>query len=804
MARLCADFDGSDIERFLKTLHERCWLNGFGWFLITKAGTLSERSIIDLCMLPPEHLFFEGPPIVKKPLRQDAETRRPIVHEGEVLDTRVACPDLTAAEQETVAALKAAAREAMQPEADKVRAAYIDVRADEMVKRTGMPKADAVKVIESQCNGVLCEDVVLEFSDKKFKGCTVGDVLDDPERFAGASLADRIEGPSYKSGRTTAMVMLRRDNGHPWIKSFAHGGERSFTLVRKPGDELKFDFPGRVPDYAKKSAKQSAPENEPENEPQVSGTTPAVIAKWNKNHAHVLAGSKSCVLQEFKTADGFTDFKLLASAAFKEWIAEFKIVIGRDAAGNPIEIPESKYWLTHRKRRKYQDIGFFPNRDVQNFYNLWRGFTVEPRKGDCSKFLAHLHDNVCQDDDELYAWVIAWFADIFQRPGIKCGTSLAMRGKQGVGKTKVGEVFESLLGVHYKQVSDPRYVTGRFNSHMVSLLMLFADEGFWAGDKKAEGKLKDLVTGKKHPIEFKGKDAFWIDNYVRLLVSGNEDWVVPAGFEERRFATLDVGDAHQQDYDYFAAIDDEMNNGGREALLYHLLFEVDCSKVNLRQIPHTQALVDQKLQSVNPEQGWWLDILREGILPGDWDGEGLAPSKLLFDHYVEHAKGKGMPRRAIEVQLGLFINKMIGEENLDRKKQTWLMPKPSNPNAERETRRSLVYQFPSLTFCRERFAEMFEEEMTWDEETEWTADGNVADAEETEPQVMHTPGYLLLAKEFLLSWFKQAGKNCLSEKDIMEAGKARTISEQALKVAAMDLSIQRQGTNWVLPQQNKA
>jgi len=34
-----------------------------------------------------------------------------------------------------------------------------------------------------------------------------------------------------------------------------------------------------------------------------------------------------------------------------------------------------------------------------------------------------------------------------------------LRGKQGVGKTKVGEVFASLLGVHFKQVSDPRYVT---------------------------------------------------------------------------------------------------------------------------------------------------------------------------------------------------------------------------------------------------------------------------------------------------------------------------------------------------------
>jgi hypothetical protein len=102
----------------------------------------------------------------------------------------------------------------------------------------------------------------------------------------------------------------------------------------------------------------------------------------------------------------------------------------------------TKIWMRHPQRRKYQDIGFFPGRDVPDHYNLWRGFTVEPRKGDCSKFLAHMRENACQGNDHLYAWVMAWFADIFQRPAIKCGTSLVFRGKPGTGKTKIGEVME--------------------------------------------------------------------------------------------------------------------------------------------------------------------------------------------------------------------------------------------------------------------------------------------------------------------------------------------------------------------------
>jgi hypothetical protein len=85
------------------------------------------------------------------------------------------------------------------------------------------------------------------------------------------------------------------------------------------------------------------------------------------------------VLQEFTTPEGYTDFKLLSSAAFHEWNAEHTTmrVVGKKV----VEVPETKIWIQNPKRRKYQDIGFFPGRDAPGFYNLWRGFAVEPRKG---------------------------------------------------------------------------------------------------------------------------------------------------------------------------------------------------------------------------------------------------------------------------------------------------------------------------------------------------------------------------------------------------------------------------------------
>ena len=149
---------------------------------------------------------------------------------------------------------------------------------------------------------------------------------------------------------------------------------------------------------------------------------------------------------------------------------------------------------------------------------------------------------------------------------------------------------------------------------MASLLVLHADEAFWAGDKKGEGTLKDLVSGKNHMLEYKGIDPIKIKNFIRLFVTGNPDWIVPAGFQDRRWAIFDIGEDQMQDHAYFAAIDEEMDNGGREALLHYLL-NFDLSQVDLRTIPKTAALLDQQIESMTPEQAWWFETLMRGALP---------------------------------------------------------------------------------------------------------------------------------------------------------------------------------------------
>jgi Family of unknown function (DUF5906) len=434
------------------------------------------------------------------------------------------------------------------------------------------------------------------------------------------------------------------------------------------------------------------------------------IAEINREFALVLAGNKASIMK----LEGGTNFRLLQVSAFKQWFANRHVKIGKKV------LSVAELWLGHPQRRQYEGIEFAPGGVRRGYYNLWRGFAVEPREGDCSKFLAHLRDNVAQGDEANYNWVVAWFAQIMQQPTKKPGTSLALRGKMGVGKTKVGQVFGSLIGDdHYALVADPRYIVGQFNSHMASLLLLHADEAFWAGDKRGEGKLRDLVTGHRHFLEFKGVDPILMANLIRLFVTGDRGWVVPAGFGERRFAVLDVGDAHMQDLAYFAAIDEEMDHGGREALLYHLL-NFDLSRVDLRVIPKTAALLQQQIQSATPEQAWWLDTLMSGKLPRGTDEASTCLKSILFRRYIQHANLQGVRHKVIQTTIGVFLNRYVGSE---LKSDERLAYKVISSNGATITRRGWCYRFPSLKDCRERFAkEMQQQDIAWGNVTEWHHD----------------------------------------------------------------------------------
>ena len=125
---------------------------------------------------------------------QDQATRRPTVTEGDALDTVTACPPLTIVEQASLRELLTKEKHRLAPESAKARDSFVLQQSAKIAERTGVSRKHAKRIAERQCRGISLPFVTLPFDDPELAGISVADVLADPARFEGATLADPLEG----------------------------------------------------------------------------------------------------------------------------------------------------------------------------------------------------------------------------------------------------------------------------------------------------------------------------------------------------------------------------------------------------------------------------------------------------------------------------------------------------------------------------------------------------------------------------------------------------------------------------------
>lgn len=376
--------------------------------------------------------------------------------------------------------------------------------------------------------------------------------------------------------------------------------------------------------------------------------------KLNEHYAFVIAGSGAHILYETADAKGRYELKHLDVGAFKLKHAPEKI--GKQTM--------AQAWLEWKGRREYEGLVFMPEQTAPaKFYNLWKGFSYAPsdqaEHPSLTMFLDHAKANVCRGDEALFRWLIGYFAHLVQRPWEKPLVSLVFRGAKGVGKNALVERIGALLGGHFLLTSSRRYLIGNFNGHLENCLLFALDEAFWSGDKQAEGTLKDLITGRQHVIEHKGKEPYSVDNKTRVVIIGNEEWLVPASHDERRFAVFDVGDGRKQDRGFFTDMREGMERGGYPCLLRYLL-DYDLSGIDINQAPATKGLADQKHHSLDPIHQWWFDCIEEGRIHGaeftEWPEEmDCERFRLAFRRYVQGRNIKG--RLPEDRSIGRLIKK---------------------------------------------------------------------------------------------------------------------------------------------------
>jgi hypothetical protein len=590
--------DAADIPRFLADLHGRLWLAGFGWGLISAVGSFLERALIDRFVGTPEHLIFEGPPILEAPLEQEA--RAAVAHDGAVLDTRLCLP-LTDGEKNELHRLRAAESDRLRPERDEARERW-SISHIERLTAGGLSEAAARARVDRWIDRKeLSGPFPLPFDDPEIAGTTVEQVLAAPDKYVNKTLADPFEGADY--GRDKAKL-LRRAHELLFIKSFAHGGIDYELKAASVEDDTELERLARLP--------------------------PLVLTL---DHFRGFMRKKdTCIL----LATG----ELWPSANVNKRVPP--VVVGVDEEGKPIKLAAASWLARHRPCEQMSwapgeprlirdkliiESGWIacPGATVFNLYlspTITRG---DPTKAE--KWLGHLRRAYPGDADHT----VRFFAHAVQKPQEKVNHALLLGGRPGIGKDSLLAPIREAVGTwNFVDISPKQILGTRFNGYLRSVVLRIS-EAHDLGDANRfsfSEHLKGITASPPEALRIDEKNTpeHYIPNLCHVVITTNHrfDCLYLRADDRRTYVAWSEETKENFSPGYWTDLWTYYQNGGFGHVAAHLA-TLDLSDFDPKAPPpQTEAFWDIVNAGRAPEDAELADVI-DKLGEKDKDGKPIPP-----------------------------------------------------------------------------------------------------------------------------------------------------------------------------------
>jgi hypothetical protein len=368
-----------------------------------------------------------------------------------------------------------------------------------------------------------------------------------------------------------------------------------------------------------------------------TGLPAAKLQELNARFFVIDVGSDTVVGEEIPCSNDrdtrrWTEFKFRSFEDFRrKLVKERPVVVGMNARQQPMTKKLPEVWLESPHGTQYERLVYAPPgsgltigpRDL----NGWKGFTVVPAPGDWHLTRDELLLRVvCRGDQALFAWLMDWTAALFQLPGRHAETALVFTGKQGTGKNVVADTVLgwSFDGRHARVTTHTRQVLGDFNSILSGLCLLVLDEVGLKTEGEANAT-KGLVTGHTVDINRKGIDVDRERSMLHVIFLSNDvRQALRVAPDDRRYAFFEFGNEHQNDHEFFKAVEHELDECGGRAAMLHDLLRREVNWDRLRLAPDTEAKQTAKRGSWTNAQ-WFIYRQMRSIGEGQWantkDGE---------------------------------------------------------------------------------------------------------------------------------------------------------------------------------------
>lgn len=332
-------------------------------------------------------------------------------------------------------------------------------------------------------------------------------------------------------------------------------------------------------------------------------------------------------------------------------------------------------WLSWPNRRQHSRLVYSPGEPAvteRNELNLWRGWPLEPRRGDVRPWLDYLAYLFHDLDPDHLRWVEAWLAYPIRYPGTKLHTALFVwSAREGVGKSYLGKILSRVYGDGYNEVG-PEVLEGSFNAWAVNKQFVMIDEAKGEHRRADSTRLRKLITEELIEINKKYVPQYTVRNRINYYLNSNHADAIEFSPDDRRFFIHEF-DASKRPPEYFDRLDRWLDDeGGAAALFHHLLYDVDTTGFQpYGSAPLTEAKRFAAELGASPLDAW------VGRLAADPDAVlaelgfapevALLPVATLWDHVGPDDRGRyaskvglgraltraGFPRRRVRTAAGL-------------------------------------------------------------------------------------------------------------------------------------------------------
>jgi Family of unknown function (DUF5906) len=315
------------------------------------------------------------------------------------------------------------------------------------------------------------------------------------------------------------------------------------------------------------------------------------------------------------------------------------IMMKRDleALSIPFQKPDEvvRQLFTDPRTHLYEEIAFSPINQPPTTLNLWREPPIQPKRGNWKLIRRHLFEVICSNDRAQFSFLIRFLAHMVQKPEEKPGVMIVLLGKQGTGKGALFQLLARIWRHSVLQVSDVDQVVGKFNAPLGRSYVVCMDEALFTHDRKAQDRLKSLITEPVISVEEKYQPQHSIDSYHRFFAASNHDHFAQVDPDDRRYFMLRVSEKYKQNEAYFAPLFDELSSVDAVAGFLSVLTNIDLSGFNPRSAPKTTVHAEQRLLSLIRFERYWYRVLWDGQLPEfdnytfDWTQETFVATEKL-------------------------------------------------------------------------------------------------------------------------------------------------------------------------------